>query len=217
MIVAVTGTGTGIGKTHLACAVIGALRDRGVRAVGWKPVESGVTGAVGDDEDALRAASGGDVAAPTLRLRAPVAPNVAARAEGVAIDAFALRARLGDLASAWEVVVVELAGGMFSPFDHRIDNADWLAGLDARTLLVAPDRLGVLHDVTATVRAARAMGIVFAAIALVAQDVSDASAATNLGELRTRLGAAVHAVPRGPVDTLRTAPSIAELARALVP
>src|SRR5262245_58191583 len=86
-IIAVTGTGTGIGKTHVACALIGALRDRGVRAVGWKPVESGVTGAEGEDELALRTASGGDIAAPTIRLRAAVAPNVAARAEGIALDA----------------------------------------------------------------------------------------------------------------------------------
>jgi dethiobiotin synthase len=87
VIVAVTGTGTGVGKTHLACALVGGLRDRGVRAVGWKPVESGVVeGATDTDEALLRVASGCDVA-PTLRLRAPLSPHLAARREGRVIDA----------------------------------------------------------------------------------------------------------------------------------
>src|SRR5215218_671647 len=104
MIVAVTGTGTGIGKTHVACALlraanavdptaIGSRTDPGVRAVGWKPVESGVTGERGvtsergEDEARRVEASGGIVAAPTIRLRAPLSPHLAARREGVAIDA----------------------------------------------------------------------------------------------------------------------------------
>ena len=36
----VTGTDTGVGKTVVAAALILALRERGVRAVGFKPVET---------------------------------------------------------------------------------------------------------------------------------------------------------------------------------
>ena len=37
----VTGTDTGVGKTVLAAAIVIALRERRVRAIGFKPAESG--------------------------------------------------------------------------------------------------------------------------------------------------------------------------------
>jgi len=184
VIIAVTGTGTGVGKTHLACALVGGLLDRGTRAIGWKPVESGVDGAAGADEALLREASG--IATPTIRLRAPLSPHLAARHEGIELDAAALRETLAELAARWEVVVVELAGGLFSPFDDRIDIAEWLGAIDARVLVVAPDRLGVLHDVTAVVRASASVGLALHAIVLAPPALPDASTGTNLDELRAR-------------------------------
>jgi dethiobiotin synthetase len=206
VIVAVTGTGTGIGKTHVACALLGALRDRGVRAVGYKPVESGVDpGAPETDEALLRAASGGTVAAPTLRLRAPLSPHLAARREGKVIDGARIRATLAALPALYEVVVLELAGGLCSPFDERIDNVDVLSAFAPRTILVAPDRLGVLHDVSAAVRAAAAVELDLHAITLVAPAAPDDSTTTNAAE-----------IPRTPVDELRRHPAIVELAATLV-
>ena len=38
----VTGTDTGVGKTVIAAALVTALRARGVRALGFKPAETGV-------------------------------------------------------------------------------------------------------------------------------------------------------------------------------
>ena len=40
----VTGTDTGVGKTVIAAALVTALRARGVRAIGFKPAETGVDG-----------------------------------------------------------------------------------------------------------------------------------------------------------------------------
>jgi dethiobiotin synthetase len=162
-LVGVTGTGTGIGKTHVARALIEALRALGADVVGWKPVESGVVGERGDDEAQLAAASE-PATAPTLRLRAPLSPHLAARREGSPIDPAAL-AKLREVVLArCEVLVMELAGGLFSPFDDRLDNADWLVGSDARVVVVAPDRLGVLHDTSAVLRAARPLGLTIEAI-----------------------------------------------------
>lgn len=219
MIVAVVGTGTEIGKTHVACALIGALVDRGVRAIGWKPVESGVVGGIGSDEALLARASGTAAAAPTIRLRAAVSPHLAARLEDARIDPGALRDHLVALAATCEVVVVELAGGLFSPLTDELDNADWLAGLgvDPRLVLVlvAPDRLGVLHDIAATTRAARALGLDCSTIALVAAAAPDASSGTNAAELRHRLPMTVHEIPRAPIDELRSHPTTIALATAL--
>ena len=39
----VTGTDTGVGKTLVACALLRALRARGIDVAGFKPVETGST------------------------------------------------------------------------------------------------------------------------------------------------------------------------------
>src|SRR5437867_9431252 len=84
----VTGTDTGVGKTFVTCALAHALRRRGARVAVAKPVETGVDE---EPEDACRLrAAAADPAALTdicaYRLRAPLAPAVAARGEGVTID-----------------------------------------------------------------------------------------------------------------------------------
>src|SRR5947208_15858122 len=80
----VTGTDTGVGKTFVACALASALRQRGRRVAVMKPVETGV-----EDEPAdalaLRAAAADPAPLDDIcpyRLRAPLAPAVAARLEG---------------------------------------------------------------------------------------------------------------------------------------
>jgi dethiobiotin synthetase len=214
-LVGVTGTGTGIGKTHVARALIEALRALGADVVGWKPVESGVVGERGDDEAQLAAASE-PATAPTLRLRAPLSPHLAARREGSPIDPAAL-AKLREVVLArCEVLVMELAGGLFSPFDDRLDNADWLVGSDARVVVVAPDRLGVLHDTSAVLRAARPLGLTIEAIVLSAPETPDASTGTNAEELRARHAIAAFALPRAPVATLARDPALVGLARRLL-
>ena len=67
----VTGTDTGVGKTVIAAALVTALRARGVRAIGFKPVETGTRRAgVEPDSDVLARASGerNVLARPLLQL-----------------------------------------------------------------------------------------------------------------------------------------------------
>lgn len=226
MIIAVSGTGTGVGKTHAAAALLRHLRASGQRALGYKPAESGIAdpSLPGEDEAALAAACDGETA-PTVRLLAPLAPHLAARKQGAHYDAASFLSTLAQLAAEWPIVVLELAGGWFSPFDETRDNADWLAALPPslrarlRVFLVAPDRLGVLHDVSAACRAARALTLAPSAIALSAVAAGDDSSGANAGELAARpLTRAVPIVslPRAPIAELAAHPSIAELAGHLL-
>ncbi|MDH3521923.1 MAG: AAA family ATPase, partial [Myxococcales bacterium] len=85
----VTGTDTGVGKTVFACALLRALRARGLDAGGMKPVETGVGASGPQDALALRAAA--DDADPLddvcpQRFALPAAPTVAAAAEGRRVD-----------------------------------------------------------------------------------------------------------------------------------
>ncbi len=217
-VVVVTGTGTEIGKTHTSCAL---LRAAGAGAVGLKPIESGVSSDEGDDGRALRLASDSTFhvkhLAPPYLLRRPVSPHLAAADEGRTVsieDAARYVARASASAS---FVLVELPGGLFSPLGQGRTNADlarWLRP-DA-VLLVAPDRLGVLHDVTAAVRAFHAEGGVIGALALVSPGNPDASTGTNGRELRALWPSlAVFEIPRGRPEALATSREVTALYESL--
>ena len=201
-LVVVTGTGTEIGKTHTTCALVRASEGK---AVGLKPIESGVVvGDEGDDGRALRLASHPmfHVKHPTAPylFRRPVSPHLAARDEGRTVELEDVVRFLAAAPTEPDVLFLELPGGLFSPLGAALSNADLAAHLEPEALLlVAPDRLGVLHDVTATVRALAGTSLRVSAIALVAPPAADASTGTNAAELRG-LGLAsapVFSIPRG--------------------
>jgi dethiobiotin synthetase len=101
-------------------------------------------------------------------------------------------------------VVIETAGGVFSPLSRDATNFDLARQLDAATwVLVAPDRLGVLHDVMSTLRAMQSLGRDADWLVLSAPARADASTGTNAAELR-QLGVrpAVISLQRGEVEPL---------------
>jgi dethiobiotin synthetase len=217
-LIVVTGTGTEIGKTHTTCALLVAARGRGF---GVKPIESGVIGDEGDDGRALRLASGPTfhvkhAPAPYLFRRA-VSPHLAARDEGRAIDPDVAAAAVLRTPDDAEAVLVELPGGLFSPLGAAATNADLALRLrpDA-LLLVAPDRLGVLHDVGATLRAVSAAGLTATAVAVVRPAQPDLSTGTNAAELRLLGAPPVFEIPRGTVEALGALPELRALYEVLL-
>lgn len=194
----VTGTGTEIGKTFVATALTRAWSATGRRVAGVKPVESGVVDAPAD-VTALARASSAVVPPPPYLFAPPISPHLAARAAGRPISLATIRDWVADARAAVDGLLVELPGGLFSPLTDAETNAD-LARLLAptTTVLVASDRLGVLHDVLATVRAAATLGLHFDAIVLSTPTATDASTGTNAQELRRILppGPSIVALPR---------------------
>ncbi|MDF1506128.1 ATP-dependent dethiobiotin synthetase BioD, partial [Roseisolibacter sp. H3M3-2] len=84
--IAVTGTDTGVGKTVVSCALLVALRARGLEARGMKPVETGIVDRhAGTDAARLHRAAGGagagDDVCPATYAE-PLAPSVAAARAG---------------------------------------------------------------------------------------------------------------------------------------
>lgn len=203
MIVTVVGTGTDVGKTFVTAALGAALRRHGVDVSAWKPVASGVpAGEEASDASALAAAVGRPIEPPRHVFLPPISPHLAARHAGVRIDVEDLVAHARRLAASCEVLLVETAGGLFSPLSDEATNASLVGALGGAWVLVAPDRLGVLHDVGATLRAARAEGLgTPAALVLSAASEPDASSGTNEAEIARVTGQPVTAVfPRGERD-----------------
>ena len=149
----VTGTDTGVGKTVIASALVSALRGRGVRALGFKPAETGVNGSEPSDSDSLAHASGErvDLAAPLLHLPESLAPAIAAERAGVTIDPDDIEARISALRSAGYTVVVEGAGGVMVPLAWSYTVLDLAAKCDLDAVIVARPGLGTLNHVMMTV------------------------------------------------------------------
>ena len=178
----VTGTDTGVGKTFVACALAQALRARRVRVAVMKPIETGV---VGEPEDALRLRAAAEDPAPLddicpYRLRAPLAPAVAARLEGVVIDVDRLAGLIVQRAAAADVLLVEGAGGLLVPIRGTTTFAELAARLALPVLIVGANRLGTINHCALTARVAAAAGLTVRGFVLSEPTaVRDESAATN--------------------------------------
>lgn len=167
-VVFVTGTDTGVGKTIISAALIRRLVQAGAHAGGFKPVESGVQpGEVADSQILARAAGwGADRDAGLYRLIEPAAPAVAARAEGVDIDAGRIRERCEELRQQFEILIVEGAGGLLVPLCGEYLVADLISDLESDVIVVARANLGTINHSLLTIEALRRRGIEPLAIVL---------------------------------------------------
>lgn len=165
----VTGTDTGVGKTLVACSLLRAFANRGLRAVGMKPVASGAVphaaGLVHDDVERLVAA--GNVAAPRERTNPycfapPIAPHLAASAVGMRIDLDHIVRCFDSLAAAADVVIVEGVGGFRVPLGPGADTAQLAARLALPVVLVVGMRLGCLNHALLTADAIAGRGLALA-------------------------------------------------------
>jgi dethiobiotin synthetase len=160
----VCGTGTEVGKTWVAAAVLRECRRRGLSVAARKPAQSFDPHTDGDgpkdatDAEVLAAASGEDPAAVCHENRSfprALAPPMAAEALGMAT--FTVDELIGELEWPPEPVtlgVVELAGGVRSPQAADGDATDLLRRLrpDA-VVLVSGAGLGAINDVRLSVAA----------------------------------------------------------------
>ena len=186
----VTGTDTGVGKTMIAAALVTALRRRGVRAVGFKPVETGLTPGQPSDADILARASeeNNPLAAPLLQLREALAPAVAADRAGVVLDPDSIESRLARLRDAGYTVVVEGAGGVMVPLTWNYSVLDLAQACDLDAVVVGRAGLGTLNHVAMTVMMLRSREIPLRGIILNGGGASaDLAESTNPAALRRML------------------------------
>lgn len=159
------GTDTGVGKTHVAVALVRALRAAGIDAVGMKPVASGCVPTPGgwrnDDALALLAAGGlpaGDYALVNpVALPRPQSPHLAACAQGVTVDPDPVLRGFSRLQARHGFVVVEGVGGwsvpLAGPRPRWLMQADLVRMLGLPVLLVVGLRLGCINHALLAARA----------------------------------------------------------------
>jgi dethiobiotin synthetase len=196
----VTGTDTDVGKTAVAMAIARQLVAEGRRVGVYKPVASGVTTAVSDARR-LWEAAGEPLTIEQVcpqAFTAPLSPPRAARAEGRSVDERLLREGIEPWYGACDVVIVEGAGGLFSPAGDQSLNVDLARDLGLPLVVVDTARLGAIGRTLMAMTAARAEGLPVAAVVLshthplAGADDDPASerriAADNALELGARLG-----------------------------
>jgi dethiobiotin synthetase len=172
-VIFVTGAGTDIGKTYVACALLRALREAGRPVLALKPVVSGLAPMGDPDFDASDTARLLEAAGVALtrdaveacspwRFAAPLSPDMAAAAEGRTLalaDVIDWSRRQIAQAAPGDVVLIEGVGGVMSPIAQDGLVLDWIAALAQPVLLVCGSYLGAISHALTALAALRGRGV----------------------------------------------------------
>lgn len=164
----ITGSGTDVGKTFIAKHLVKALSEHRVVSV-RKPVESDCRLEGGElltkDAAALQALSNAgesiDQVCP-YRFALCASPELAAKADDQTLDL----AQLVAASQAPNFVLVEGAGGLYSPIAQQALNIDLAKALELPLILVVKDELGAINQALLTDTAAQSAGLRVLAIVL---------------------------------------------------
>jgi dethiobiotin synthetase len=171
----VTGTDTDVGKTAVAVAIVRSVvragLGRGLRVGVYKPVASGAApdGIASSDAARLSEADGRPLSIEAVcpqMFAAAISPPQSARVEGRRVDERRLRVGFEAWRNASDIVIVEGAGGLFSPAGDATLNADLASDLDLPLVVVDAARLGAIGRTLAIAEAAAARGLRLAAVVL---------------------------------------------------
>ncbi len=149
----ITGTGTGVGKTFVAAGLIRCLREQDRPVAALKPLLSGFDPLApsGSDPAVLLEALGREIQPEELhriapwRFRAPLSPDMAARAEqrAIAFEEVADFCRAA-IANSRGTLLIEGIGGVMVPIGQRHTVLDLMAALRLPVILVSGSYLGTL-------------------------------------------------------------------------
>ncbi len=158
----ITATGTDVGKTYVAAALIRGWKARGLTVGAFKPVVSGVDpeDPTGSDPAVMLEALGKPVTTQTLdeiapwRFEAALSPDMAAERAGQSIAyadllSFCAKSRDAD----FDRVLIEGAGGVMVPIDRDHLFRDLMKDLAMPALVVAGSYLGTISHTLSTLEA----------------------------------------------------------------
>ena len=169
----ITGSDTDVGKTYIACEIVRQLCQRGFEVATRKPAESGCRESdsgelLTHDAAALQAANDNRETIERIapyRYRAALAPHRAARLENQRIELEAL-VEACDRDHPAQRLVVEGAGGFYSPLAENGLNADLACALQLPVIVVVDDRIGAVNQTLMTLQAVTSRKLSIAAIVL---------------------------------------------------
>ncbi len=160
----ITGTDTNAGKTWATIALLRHFKNRGISVAGMKPVASGCLMRDGrlKNEDALLIQDNASLQIDyelinPYAYEAPVSPHIAGVTNPVKLDQVVAKFEL--LKSLADIVVVEGAGGWYSPLNEREANSDLAKMLALPVIMVVAIRLGCINHARLTYQAIAQSGV----------------------------------------------------------
>jgi dethiobiotin synthetase len=156
----VGGTGTGVGKTHVAAGLVRMLRGMDMNVGVMKPYSAGQHDGTGISLDArILADAAGILATPEINPHHQTLEAPPYTGSGTAaLHPMRMVERYHRLAVGRDVMVVEGMGGLLVPILPDYFMADLARDMGLRTLVVADNAVGTIHHTVSTLLACRHRG-----------------------------------------------------------
>ncbi len=184
----ITGTDTHVGKTYVACKIAAELVSRHINVIPRKPVESGcqlIHGQlIADDAVKLHQASQSSEPLENIcryRFNEAISPARAARLNNKEVSLTQLHQACTSNINQDDFLLVEGAGGFFSPICENALNADLAKALQLPVVLIAENRLGTINQVLLSLHAIQHYNLNIKAIVL--NQISIQNSTDNFDEL----------------------------------
>jgi len=202
----ITGTDTDVGKTYIGSQVVKQLNDTGISVIPRKPIESGCVYTDGElqPDDAKKYFHAVNRKIPLVdicpfRFQPAISPQRAARLENKPISVLETQNACLKNTHESDFLVVEGAGGFYSPLCEDGLNADLAEALQLPVLLIANDQLGCINHILLTSEAIKQKSLILAAVILNRKsDMHDADM-NNLEDLKSHLDVPIFSISKNSI------------------
>jgi dethiobiotin synthetase len=197
----ITGTSTEVGKTYIGVLLARQLTEKNITVIPRKPIESGClkqgNELIPEDAVALMKAANYEGSLSEIcpyRFEPPISPVRAAHLVNKMLTTEQLVNTCLE-GSEKGFVLVEGAGGFYSPLSEDGLNADLAMALQLPILLVANDILGCLNQVLLSAEAIKMRGLNLAGVILNSMAEQKNENIDNAADLRDSLNCPVYSQP----------------------
>lgn len=164
-VIFVTGTGTDVGKSYAAGCLARTLTEEGKRVITQKLIQTGNHG-MSEDIEVHRRIMGiplqprdlDHTTAPII-LSYPASPHLAARIDNVEVDWSLADKSTEILASEFDTVLIEGAGGLMVPLTEEMLCIDFIRDHKYPVAVIVNGQLGAINHAVLTLRALEHEGI----------------------------------------------------------
>ncbi|KFN04078.1 ATP-dependent dethiobiotin synthetase BioD [Bacillus clarus] len=166
----VTATDTEVGKTVVAGALAGVLRNRGYNVGVYKPLQSGHVASNPDGDAArLKAVAGVPTEEDKIcpySIEEPLAPRLAMKRAGRTVTLKQITSHYKELLEEFDSLLVEGAGGFAVPYTEDALVIDFAKELELPLIIVARPTLGTVNHTVLTISYAKVHGLTVAGVIL---------------------------------------------------
>lgn len=162
----VSGIDTDAGKSYATGALAAQWRSEGINVITQKFIQTGCEGGISEDIELHRSIMGTGLLPEDLdgttcpvKLRYPASPDLAARLENTEVDLALIKESTRKLASVYDVVLIEGAGGLLVPIKGFYTMLDYVGDNSLPLILVTNPKLGSVNHTLLSLEVCRHRGV----------------------------------------------------------